>query len=240
MTGKANILEYTKMVNIFSSLITAFVFTKLFYVFYHLFIHNKKEDNASTFIRSLHTIFPMLICILISSLVAFLINLLPNINNFSDLILYLLRKPFESIGATYFGGFLIMFLESVFWMLGIHGGNVFDSILTSPDSVFAFTNGQIMTKSFIDTFVLMGGCGTSISLFLAVLIFSKDKKRKKLCYLAGGPLLFNINELLIFGIPLVLNPIYLIPFTLVPLATYSIAYLATYIGIVPQIINSSV
>lgn len=240
MTGKANILEYTKMVNIFSSLITAFVFTKLFYVFYHLFIHNKKEDNASTFIRSLHTIFPMLICILISSLVAFLINLLPNINNFSDLILYLLRKPFESIGATYFGGFLIMFLESVFWMLGIHGGNVFDSILTSPDSVFVFTNGQIMTKSFIDTFVLMGGCGTSISLFLAVLIFSKDKKRKKLCYLAGGPLLFNINELLIFGIPLVLNPIYLIPFTLVPLVTYSIAYLATYIGIVPQIINSSV
>lgn len=240
LSGKANILEYTKMVNIFSALITAFVFTKLFYLFYYLLNRNIKDKNTSMFIRSLQNIFPMLICLLISSFVAFLIGLIPNINNFSDLILYLLRKPFESIGATYFGGLLIMFLESVFWMLGIHGGNVFDSILTSQDSVFAFANGQIMTKSFIDTFVLMGGCGTSISLFLALLLFSKDKKRKKLCYLAGGPLLFNINELLVFGIPLVLNPIYLIPFTITPLITYSIAYFATYVGIVPQIINDSV
>lgn len=240
LSGREDILKYTKMDNIFSALIIAFVFTKLFYFFYKLFVHKKIEENVTIFTRVLHTMFPTLCCLLISTIISFLIGLIPNINNFSDLTILLLRKPFESIGATYFGGLLIMLLESVFWFFGIHGGNVFDSILTSPDGVFAFKNGQIMTKNFVDTFVLMGGCGTTISLFLALVIFSKDRKKKKLCGLAGVPLLFNINELLVFGIPLVLNPIYVIPFILTPLVTYSIAYFATYIGIVPQIINTSI
>lgn len=77
-------------------------------------------------------------------------------------------------------------------------------------------------------------------MLIAIIIFSKIKKRKKLCHLAGIPLIFNINEFIVFGLPIVLNPIYLVPFVLTPLVCYSIAYLATFTGIVPQIVNPGV
>lgn len=172
-----------------------------------------------------------------SSLIGFLYDGGYNIN---DVILNLLAKPFESIGATYFGGLLIVLVESVLWFFGIHGDNVFDGLLNSTNSAFAFSNGQITTGAFIDTFALLGGCGATICLLIAIIIFSKIKKRKKLCHLAGIPLIFNINEFIVFGLPIVLNPIYLVPFVLTPLVCYSIAYLATFTGIVPQIVNPGV
>ena len=102
---------------------------------------------------------------------------------------------------------------------------MFDTLLTSPTSVFAFGNGSIMNKPLLDTFVLMGGCGTTMCLFLAILFFSRDKRIRRLTKLAGIPLLFNINEILVFGIPIVFNPVYLIPFVSVPLVSIRLVIL---------------
>ncbi len=235
-----DIVSYMNMSNIFPAMITTIVSTNLFFFFYKLFNRDKPE-HSTTFSRSLRSIFPIAACVSIfavtSSLIGFLYDGGDNIN---DVILNLLAKPFESIGATYFGGLLIVLVESVLWFFGIHGDNVFDGLLNSTNSAFAFSNGQITTGAFIDTFALLGGCGATICLLIAIIIFSKIKKRKKLCHLAGIPLIFNINEFIVFGLPIVLNPIYLVPFVLTPLVCYSIAYLATFTGIVPQIINPGV
>lgn len=238
-SGRVALMNYTKMANVFSAMLIALAATHMFSGFYRLF-NRHRSDRTSSFVRVLHSIFPTLACLLIFTVLSWLISCIPGICNFNDLIIYLLGRPFDSIGATYFGGLLIMLLESVLWLFGIHGGNVFDSLLTSETGAFAFGGGQIMTKSFIDTFALMGGCGTTVCLLLALILFSRDRKKKKLCRLAGIPLLFNINELLVFGIPVVLNPIYAIPFILTPLVSYSVAYLATAMGLVPQIVNASV
>ena len=233
-----DIVSYMNMSNIFPAMITTIVSTNLF--FYKLFNRDKPE-HSTTFSRSLRSIFPIAACVSIfavtSSLIGFLYD---GGNNLNDIILNLLAKPFESIGATYFGGLLIVLVESVLWFFGIHGDSVFDGLLNSTNSAFAFSNGQITTGAFIDTFALLGGCGATICLLIAIIIFSKIKKRKKLCHLAGIPLIFNINEFIVFGLPIVLNPIYLVPFVLTPLVCYSIAYLATFTGIVPQIINPGV
>ena len=240
LESDSDIVPYTNMSNIFPAMITTIISTNLFFLFYKLFNRDRLE-HSTTFSRSLRSIFPIAACVSIfavtSSLIGFLYDGGYNIN---DIILNLFAKPFESIGATYFGGLLIVLVESVLWLFGIHGGNVFDSLLNSPNGAFAFSNEQITTKPFIDTFVLLGGCGATICAFIALIIFSKIKKRKKLCHLAGIPLLFNINELIVFGLPIVLNPIYLVPFVLTPLVCYSIAYLATFTGIVPQIVNPGV
>ena len=234
-----DIVPYTNMSNIFPAMIATIISTNLFFRFYKLFNRNKLE-HSTTFSRSLRSILPLAACVSIFAVASALIGLIDGVNNINDIILNVIARPFESIGATYFGGLLIIFAESVLWLFGIHGGNVFDSVLNSPGGAFAFSNGQITTKPFIDTFALLGGCGSTICILIALAVFSKIPKRRNLCHIAGIPLLFNINELLVFGLPIVLNPIYLIPFVLTPLVCYSIAYFATFTGIVPQIVNSSV
>lgn len=238
--GGADLLEYTKMSNLFSALLVSLSATKLYFWFYRLFHRVKGGDRISLSVRSIRSIFPITACLAIFAAAGLAVSAVPGIDNFNDLLALLIRRPFESIGATYWGGFIIMLCESLLWMFGIHGGNVFDNLLTAQDGTFAFQNGQIMSKAFTDTYALMGGCGMLICLLPALWLFSRDRKKKKLCRLAGVPMLFNINEILVFGLPVVLNPIYFIPFLAAPLAGYSVAYLATYLGWVPQIVNADV
>lgn len=240
LSGKVPLMQYTNMANVFSALLIAIAFNRLFFAVYNLLLHSKSDTYTTTITRGIHCIPAMCFCLILSVFISEIISFQDGINNFNDLIITLLAKPFESIGATYFGGLLIMLVQSVLWMFGVHGNNVFDKLLTSNTGIFAFSNGNIMSKPFIDTFVLMGGCGTAFCLFAAILIFSHDKRKLKLCKLAGLPLIFNINEILVFGVPIVFNPIYVIPFVFTPMVSYTIAYLATYFGLVPQIINCSV
>lgn len=235
----STIISYTNMSNIFQAMVISIAAYSLFDLFYRSF-NRSKFDHVSSFDRALHSILPLFCCLLVFALVSVIIGLFDGVNNFSDLIIDLFSKPFDSLNSTYLGGMLITIAESVFWFFGIHGGNVFDKLLNSPKSRFAFSGGQIMSKPFLDTFVLMGGCGTSLCLLIALWIFTKSRRKKKLCRLTGVPILFNINELLVFGIPIVLNPIYVIPFILTPIICYNVAYLATTIGWLPHIINSSV
>ncbi len=236
------LLQYTRMANVFPALIVSLVATHIFFAFFNFF-NRSYHRFTSTFTSALNALFSILFCILIFALLSELIGMIPGINNFNDLILYIFKNTFNrgsAEGASFVDGLLVILIESLLWFFGIHGGNVVDSILTSSDSVFATQYGQIMTKPFIDVFVLMGGCGTVICFIIAIALCSKNIKRRRVCKLSCIPVIFNINELLVFGIPLALNPIYAIPFVLTPLAVYSIAYAATAAGLVPQIINTDI
>ena len=238
MNGEKALLGYTKMSNIFPAILISLLSTRLFLIFYNFI--KKRHPAHTAFSRSMQTVFPLFLCFAIFGTLAEMITVVHGSSNFNDLLTDALSAPFTDIGATFFGGFLIMLFESLLWIFGIHGGNVFDELLTAPSSVFAFSNGQIMSKPFVDTFVLIGGCGTAISLFIALALFSKDRHKKRLCGISALPLLFNINELLIFGVPVVLNPIYIIPFIITPLVSYSVAYAALAVGIIPPITNAAV
>lgn len=151
----ADIISYTNMSNIFQAMIITIASYNLFGLLYKAF-NRYKFEHVSSFERSLHAIFPLLCCILAFSAASAIIGLIDGVNNFNDLIIYILSKPFDSLSSTYFGGMLIMVAESIFWFFGIHGGNVFDKLLNSPSSKFAFSGGQIMSKPFVDTFVQIG------------------------------------------------------------------------------------
>lgn len=235
---KADILNYTRMTNIFSALLIGYGFTHLFFRLYNAFNKKHTRDCATAFERSVLAIKPFICCLTVSVTAGLLVSFIPNISNFNDLVIMLLNKPYEEMGASFLSGFLIMLVISVLWLFGIHGSNVFDSLLSAATGPFAIGNGQILTKPFIDTFVLMGGCGTSISLLTALLIFGKSRKNRNLGRLSLVPVLFNINETLIFGLPIVLNPIYAIPFIATPLISYIISYSAVAVGLVPAVANN--
>ena len=96
-----------------------------------------------------------------------------------------------------------------------------------------------MNKEFFDLFVLIGGCGATFGLLFSIFIFVKRKSIRNLAKISILPMIFNINELMTFGLPIILNPIMFIPFIFAPIIAYTIAYVAIAQGFVPAI-NSSV
>ena len=129
----------------------------------------------------------------------------------------------------------------------MHGSNILEPVaksifipaLTVNQSLIESNHlpTEIFTKTFFDTFVLMGGCGTALCLIIAILIKGRKKNQQKLAKLSFLPVFFNINELIVFGIPIVLNPIFLIPFIFVPLLLTLTSYLALFYGFVPYTSN---
>lgn len=81
----------------------------------------------------------------------------------------------------------------------------------------------------------MGDAGCSIALVIAVLIFSKRADTKAVAKMSAPMAVFNINEPVVFGMPIVLNPIYFIPWLLVPVVLTIVAYTATAMGLVPYV-----
>ncbi|VFS63151.1 PTS system oligo-beta-mannoside-specific EIIC component [Kluyvera cryocrescens] len=89
---------------------------------------------------------------------------------------------------------------------------------------------NIITMPFWDVYMSIGGSGLTIGLLIAVMIATKRKEMKEIAKLSIGPGIFNINEPVIFGMPIMLNPILAIPFIITPLVTGSIGYFATVTG----------
>lgn len=160
----------------------------------------------------------------------------------------LFSRLFDSMGRSLFSGVLFLFLLHLTWMLGIHGGNVLDGVALEIFAPGIQVNAElaaagqapteIVSKTFLDTFALFGGCGALLCLAAAILLCERRKSVRSLTKLAAAPLLFNMNELMLFGIPVVLSPVYLIPFIGVPLVLTVISYGATALGLVPHAVNT--
>lgn len=160
-----------------------------------------------------------------------------------NFIFTILQQPLLSLGNTLPATLIILLLESLFWSFGIHGSNIIGAVMTpiwtalTVENASALAAGReipnIVTSQFYNNFVKMGGTSGTIGLALAVVFFAKSNQYKTLGKLALGPAMFNINEPLIFGIPIVLNPIMLIPFVLTPQILTVISYFAMSSGLVP-------
>lgn len=139
-------------------------------------------------------------------------------------------------------------MSNLFWFVGIHGDNTYN-LLFEPYFLSADIFPNLMAGTMIDLFSAAGGSGPGISLILAILIYSKDREARKIAKVSAPFCLFNISEILIYGLPIVFNPYLFIPFMLVPIIQFFVAYFAISIGLVefsgtdfvwitPAIINS--
>lgn len=136
--------------------------------------------------------------------------------------------------------FLIQFL----WFFGIHGHNVVNPMITpilqtlGLQNLEAYTAGlertNIFTMQFQEIFtVSLGGSGMTLIVVLMMIFFMKSKTLKSLGKLAIGPGAFNVNEPVIFGLPIVLNSLAFIPWVFGTMISAAIAYFAMKLGIVP-------
>lgn len=144
---------------------------------------------------------------------------------------------------------LFVFGVSFFWFFGIHGSNlmagIFEPIwwmilgintalVTSMgyDAAVATGNMGVFTKPFFDSYMYVGGSGATLGLLLLTLSFSKRRELKEVAKYATPAGVFQINEPTIFGYPLILNPVYVIPFIITPIVNLFIGWIFS-----PDVLN---
>lgn len=164
------------------------------------------------------------------------------------LVYNILQEPLTKLGSNIWSTLILAFVSNLLWVMGIHGPN---TIAAVRDTMFAEANMENLkyvtenltawgapypnTWALVDGFANYGGSGATLGLIIAIFIFSKAKDQKDIAKLSFAPGLFNINESVIFGLPIVLNPIFIIPFLLVPVINVGIGYAAIAFELIPPV-----
>lgn len=198
------------------------------------------------FSTAVQAMLPSFLTILLFALLNLSISEFLHFRSFQDFFVSELSLWFGAHTPSFGTALLYTFTSTLLWFFGIHGSNLLEGslqhIFSLDIAAGMLASGSayphIFTKSFFDVFLSMGGCGQALALFFAILLFSRNKGSRKLAFIALLPLFFNINELLIFGLPVVLNPYLFIPFLGAPLLTTLTSYFAIDIGLVsPAVFN---
>ena len=163
------------------------------------------------------------------------------------LIFNVIQKPLQTLIGDNIVAVCIMYvIIMLFWCVGIHGNNmvaavkepIFRPLLYANTAAYTAGNKipYVMNLTMLQMFAEFGGSGVTIGLVIAILIFSKREDNRTIAGISIVPGLFNINETMTFGIPLVLNPILDIPFILAPVVTLVVGYLLVSSGFCPKIV----
>lgn len=169
-------------------------------------------------------------------------------STFPELIFKVLQTPLQHLTDTLTGGVIIAGLQSVLFWAGIHGPNVVGGVISPVLTANAIDNqhlldagmqlignpqAKIITIQVSDVFIKSGGCGLTLGFLIASFISGKSQQLKSISKLSFVPGLFNINEPIIFGLPIVFNPYLLLPFVLVPIIAMIITYISIAVGFMP-------
>ncbi len=195
-----------------------------------------------TVANSFSALIPIAVVIGVFLIIRLIFILTPWGNAF-NFIFQFLQLPLQNIGDSLGAMVLVYLFAHILWLFGIHGTNITDSIFSpilyalSAENFNLVANGQapvhIITKQFQDLFATYGGAGSTLSLLVAVLFVAKSKRLKQLGKLSIVPGIFGINEPVIFGLPVVLNPVIAVPFIFVPMMNIVVSWFAMNFGLVP-------
>jgi len=141
------------------------------------------------------------------------------------------------------GAIVTQLLIHLFWFFGIHGNIALDPLTNAHFSAAqALTDGffplGMFSKTFYDVFIYQGGSGCTLALLIAALLMRAHAGSARIAKVAFPCALVNINEPVLFGLPVVLNPFFLIPFLLTPLMLLATSILAVSSGLVPPPIHA--
>lgn len=145
--------------------------------------------------------------------------------------------PFSFVShltSSWVGLLVIYFFMHALWIVGIHGATIVTSFLTPIvlSNMVENQNGAniAFAGEFNNSFVTIGGSGATLGMVIFIAFFAKSAQLSALGKAAIVPSFFNINEPILFGMPVVYNPYTAIPFFLAPMASMSVAYFAINLG----------
>ena len=229
---------------LFTGMLVGIITVELFFVLFKFDRLKIKlpEQVPPQIAKSFEYLIPAFITVLIISLIGLAINIWTGAY-LNDLIFNIVQRPLLHIGGSLPGVLTLMFISLVFWAIGLHGdnmiGGVFNPILTTlgVQNLEAVQAGleptNIVNNTFHRAFFATGGTGCMLGLTIAMLLICKRPENQSIAKLALVPELFNIGEVSMFGVPIVLNPTLVIPFIIAPLVTVIFGYVLTMLHICP-------
>lgn len=165
----------------------------------------------------------------------------------TEIIYEILQIPMQNLSDSLVGIVVIMALISIFWWFGLHGPNIVmgimapiltanslanQAVVDAGQSLVVGENAKVVTVQMVDIYAKFGGAGITLGLIIAALIVAKSRQVKELSKMALVPGIFNINEPVIFGLPIVFNPLMIIPFILVPIFAVLMTYFSITLGFI--------
>ncbi|MFC6300908.1 EAL domain-containing protein [Pseudomonas sp. CCM 7893] len=154
---------------------------------------------------------------------------------------------FDVLESPYTSGMFVTAVNSLLWFFGIHGVYAIQPLFDVMEQAVALNGAAlaagepikyVLNGGLLGCFAFIGGSGGSLCLLLAILLFSKSQSMRLLA-VASLPLsLFNVSEVLLFGLPIILNPRLFIPFLLVPVLNALLAMTVVQMGWVsPSVVS---
>ncbi|CAM3433390.1 MULTISPECIES: PTS cellobiose transporter subunit IIC [Erysipelothrix] len=245
LTGDGGIpLGYLGSKGLFVAIIVSLISTEIFRIMVQKDIVIKMPENVPPAVsKSFVALIPSILTITLFWVLRLVIEF-AGFGNMHEIIAVILGKPLSYLGGGYVGGLVAILITSLFWTVGIHGWDLVLSVmqptymLMLDQNRIAFQAGQeipnIINYSFFNVFVWMGGSGVLIAVAILLVLRSRSKQMKELAKIAVPPTIFGVNEPVMFGFPIVMNPIMLIPYVLAPLVVFTVSYAAMYFKIVPM------
>ena len=219
---------------IFTAIIMAIIAVKIYAFCVKRNIVIKMPDTVPTGVSSSFT---ALIPTALTSLAVIVIN--GALVAMGTDIFKVIAIPFSfvtQLTSTWIGLLVIYFFMHALWIVGIHGATIVTSFLTPIvlSNMVENQNGAniAFAGEFNNSFVTIGGSGATLGMVIFIAFFAKSAQLSALGKAAIVPSFFNINEPILFGMPVVYNPYTAIPFFLAPMASMSVAYFGINLGFV--------
>ena len=232
MAGNYIPMTFLDAKGIFTAIIVAIGCVEIMHFMLAKNIRFKMPEGVPPAISSsFDAIMPLFVCVITFYAISLFIQnvsgeLLPS------MIMTLLAPAISGLDSL-LGICLITIIAQTFWFFGLHGASITQPIrlpfmqMYLVANITAFTAGEPIAHFFTQPFwsyvITLGGGGATLGLCI-LLLRSKSVELKTLGKLSIGPAIFNINEPIIFGLPMVLNPLMMIPFIFVPVINSIIAY----------------
>lgn len=164
--------------------------------------------------------------------------------NLHDVIYNIIQVPLVGLGSSIWATLLAIFFIQFLWFFGLHGQILVNSVMDPVWNTLMFENLEaykagehlphIITKTFMEVFTVgLGGSGMTLAVVIIMAFFLRKKQYRDVGRLALGAGIFNVNEPVIFGLPIVLNATILIPWVIAPIIVTAFNYFVMAIGIVP-------
>ncbi|MED4056449.1 PTS sugar transporter subunit IIC (plasmid) [Niallia taxi] len=235
-------MEWLGTKGMFVSILIALVATRLYKKFYEFGIGPKMPEGVPPgVIRSFSSLIPvgLIAAIVLAAQIGFSFTPYKDIHQF---IYHIVQMPLLGLGDSLISIIIAEVIGQLLWFFGLHGNAIVNAIMDpiwlglSAENLNAFQQGHelphIITKQFKEIYLQMGGSGSTIALALCMTLFSKSKHLKTLGLLALPASIFNINEPIIFGLSIVLNPIMFIPWLIMTPISAVISFTAMSTGLV--------
>ncbi|MCB2310339.1 PTS cellobiose transporter subunit IIC [Clostridium tagluense] len=229
---------------VFVAIIVAFISTEVYRRVIQKNITIKMPESVPPAIaKSFAAMIPGIACIFTMFIIHCLCGLTPY-GNLHALITKLIQIPLSNLGTSLPATLLIVFLIHLLWICGLHGAIIVGGLMEPVWLSYMETNlnlykagspvTQIISKQFFDSWVYVGGSGATLALVILMVVRAKSKQGKTFGKSVIGSSLFNINEPVIFGMPIVMNALLIIPFILTPLVLVVVTYFSMKWGFVAK------